>query len=84
MSVQFSLLPIVFMSPVDLKKRPCRRVEFKGQGPQNGWERGETRGEGRVGRDVYTSSWSLVPAETAGRSLETFSSGQPPHDGWPF
>ena len=24
------------MSPVEFKKRPCRPVEFKGQGPQHG------------------------------------------------
>ena len=33
--VIFSLMSIGFMSPVDFKKRPCRPVAFKGQGPQS-------------------------------------------------
>ena len=31
----FPMMSIGFMSHVDFKKRPCRPVEFKGQGPQN-------------------------------------------------
>ena len=33
MSLIFFPMSIGFMSYVDLKKRQCRRVEFKGQGP---------------------------------------------------
>ena len=36
MSVIFFLMSIGFMSPVDIKKRPCRPVEFKGQWPPSG------------------------------------------------
>ena len=34
MSLIFFPMSIGFMSHVDFKKWPCRRVEFKGQGPQ--------------------------------------------------
>ena len=34
MSLIFFPMSIGFMSHVDFKKRPCRPVKFKGQGPQ--------------------------------------------------
>ena len=36
MSLIFCLMSIGFMSHVNFKKRPCRPVEFKGQGPLAG------------------------------------------------
>ena len=35
MSLAFFPMSIGFMSHVDFKKRPCRPVEFKGQGPSS-------------------------------------------------
>ena len=57
------------VSPVDFKKRPCRPVQFKGQGPQ-GWGHGEQcyRGEKALGGILggNNRNWTPLAAEERG------------------
>ena len=49
------------MSPVEFKKRLCRPVEFKGQGPlpwPSGWTHGRRDGPTAVGTDPRSSGWT--------------------------